>query len=593
MKIWTLIDIKVNTSGVPLSNLTAKLQGSSHHGYYSGRGGSYRFEAGSYGHEKLAEFIPFLVKLPKAKAVVVLDTEDKALLIRTLKNCIVETVKGQKQEQLHFLPLCWYMAAVPFYHGHTELEKYPENGVEVYVNGEPYSFSSVCKGCSHYLNKSVGICKPLHSSCQAATYPLNPHDMLSEKKAEKLLQWFQDNPMDLKAMKALPGYEYKIFGQLSTHDSFEAATFDTITTDEDEHKKVFDERSKRSTLAAETQRLQRFSHKDCINCRAGRGSVKYCKGPYSDQDMQWLADECEPWMFHVLGMSGKAQDVRKEFSAFKGTRLTDHHAVCAEITTNNMLGTNTRLDGAKSVCMARCGKHVIDYYWLSYEKFCELWKTKPISTWEDLQKFRPGSLVSKTGWPIPDYIKATVYCLWKGCLHQIYSRSGWGGTTYYITDVDCSGELVLRYQTTRGLTASRHIGSFTDLRHHDKMSEGQSFALSEERVRDNEMLNFYVIDKRINMYNEEWREILAAHPEWLKKRNSKGLIKPFPPPEEIYNLLTELRKSKGKQVDSMRGYKPRKKRTCKLALLAPAMEYAKKHELEEEVQQGELVGANS
>ena len=468
MIYWTLA--KISARSAHDSSLTVNVQGGGgSDGYHCRSRGLLSFEASEYQAKEYMPYIPFLVKLPKSHVVVVLDNENKDLLVQTLQNCIVETYDGEKQSQFHFIPLSWYMAAVPFYRRVRELEKYPENGLEAYVNGKLQPFLEVCKGCPCYLDKSVGICKPLHPSCRAANYPFNPKAMVGNKM-DDLLKWFDGHPMRVDALRKLPGYEYKVFGQLSVSDAFERSTFDTITTDLKEHQEIFETRSERSLKAAETQRLQRFSHKDCINCQAARASVQYCKGPYYEEDMLWLADACEPWMFHVMSESGKSKDCRKILKGFGNTRIANHRAVCAEEASDNDRSTGLGLTGKRAVRLVRTGKTIVEYFYLSYEEYCRIWELKPVNSWDDISNFKPEDLVAKTGWPIPPYIKATIYCLYKGFLEKIYSRSGWGNTRYDISGVEIYHHGVkLEYQTNRGWNNSRHIHSLTDLRHHEQL----------------------------------------------------------------------------------------------------------------------------
>lgn len=451
--------------------------------------------------------------MPKNMVVVLgnKDAGERAELLRGVKNCVVSEFAGDLTDsQLHLWPLDYWPYVQQFYYG-SSFESMPLAGPEMWIDGAKVDFDNMCRACPHYVQQALGMCRPCTTTCTL------DKDLFTVKRPA---EWLAKHPLDVAYLKSQKVFKYEEFSKLSVQDVFERADFDTITNDADEWGKLSAVRSERSELAAATTRHRKHVCKDCLIgkyswCSSSGGQG--CKeGPFIAEDYKGVAAKCEPWMFWALDLSTRdGTDMREVVLGWRGDRIANHHVVGA---TKNGVNPHSFANDGMTVRVAKEGRRTLEFDHVPLRAICAHMGIPAKTTWKDIRNFKPGDLVAKLGWPIPEYALALAYLLYQGNIRTYRGTHGWGGGSWLeLSSISASfgGRLTLHFRTSSGASDHSSVESLQDCFELDHA--GRNFTvMTKARNAENEQLKTYVHEDRLPLSLGRWRQLLTIHPNWRR-----------------------------------------------------------------------------
>lgn len=522
MKVWSLLDLHVNHNRYGLS-LRGRRRGSDHD------------------YNTKSEQILAMAALPARMAVVLEGEADAERIGAALQNCIVirppQGIADGLERQLHFLPLNLWPGILAWYRDRSswkeiELKDVPIEAPCIYIEGQPFDFDAVCKACPFYMEKSLDLCRPLHSSCRLEQAPF-----FSKEPNEKLLGWLKAHPMRTDAMPA--DFTFKEARKISDRDSFEKLSCASLTGSEEKWHELHADRSERSKTAALTQRYTKFICKGCLRSNingsfcSSRGGQDCKSGPYVESDFKHWAEACEPWMVHALALGQESFDARKDIISWKNGRTKAYSIVCARSRTNVDFTAKSPWSNAKRwVDVCKECRHYFSVQPMPYELACERLGEKPVESWRDL------SWRGKKLWfmrePIPGFVKALAYLLYMGAGRSGGRSSGWGGGGHYtLCEIrpdsrwgggEDSHEFTLKYRTYHDSTTRNTVRKIEDLFHMSRV-EFSAANFSKERVMENAELKRMVCEQHVNIDGQRWRKLhREAHGNPLEAKALRKML---------------------------------------------------------------------
>ena len=465
-------------------------------------------------------------------------------VVGLVKNCIAMPYKGEEVEvQHHLYSLEWapvvnwlYMMAknngsVPRRADHLPPDL--PDALAMYVDGKPLNTLEMCKSCTFFLDKTMGLCKPLHTSCQKEGFPPLTWDFIQSNGTRT--EWLDKHKTDFDAMKELD-IPYKKVSTMMIHDSFEIASFDTISVNEDKWEELRKERSDRSVTASRTKRIRKSMCEGCAvkhqRCKeyeicSSNGGVDYngalCKGPIYGEDHEYaLAKRCKPWMMHALGLTLHSRnfDGKKFVPEWRGSRIKQFEilgpiALGSYSSSSKSIKSNIECEG-KGVLVAKIGISIMDQQVVGYKQLCDWLGVKPVTKWEHLTKyFKPASLVAMSGLPLAAHFMATAYVLSKGASKNY--RPNYARVFRDLCKIEISdGTISLRYSLPRYYGELFNISNLEDVYAMPGGHKSGTSDFSAYRQRENELYRAWAVDVGIHMGTDVWRALFKEHhSDWM------------------------------------------------------------------------------
>jgi len=540
-----------------------------------------------------------LIASLNARMVILLSDDERAVseMTHALRNCLVLGRDGELDEavkgHVYFLPLHLHMLATAWASGNGRrigrIRDLPEDGVEAWVNGIRYPFAQACKQCHRVIDKTLGMCRPMHISCggmrsfpfsalfkpefkpdpeiieRIADEPCGAEERqrihqaraderrrayeAAEEYMESARRWYDEHGMRIDSLdRHLPDklYKYRPATEICVRDPFEQVSLSGLTDDEASLEKQARIRSERARTAAVTRRYDKYICEGCIHREHGydychkRGGANCGTGPFYQDDYQYLADECEPWELWGLEITNHRVDARS--CAELDVRIAGKIWEKARTTSYSIAGP-TRRGAFRGIRMVKLLARSADHMSTSIEDAARvvgeaLGRAVDVCwSWDNVRRCCP-TLVELYGWPLPDWVKAAARVL---ATEKYLSKttSNWSQTSYPLSGVSLNrGSIMLRFDMSDGYTAETvYISSLWDLRN---LSSSISLEQTRRRAMESRLLKELVLEHKVPLPGTCFREIASRHPEWVDEP---------PEPKTWKRVINKARKAAGQGKD--------------------------------------------
>jgi hypothetical protein len=462
---------------------------------------------------------------------------DKERVVQALSNCIVQ--EGEKEGQLYFLPLNLWPAVVALFiaksgrYNDPKLESYPLDGVELYVEGQRFAFADNCKACPSYMEKSLNLCRPLHVTCASLATPFS-----LAGSEETRLAWLKEHPLLEDRMPS--DIPFKEASKLSTAGAFERLTLSGLSNEPAVWEEMFKKRSQISTDAAATCRHKDFA---CVGCMRGTKYTQWCsshggggckEGPYREEDYKHWSSSCEPWMAHVLLLSGHGYDMRKDVPSWRGS-------ISGGFEVGYPVGESVNARKTEKGRFVRCFKirgYSLEGATLPYSKVCERLGIKAVQTWTELHKTNSanGTVPEDDG-----VSRSLAYLLAAKSGGTFRQRFGYGWTDYYLYGAQRNHKgWRLSYRSDRGRSNYINVETLNDL-FSLRQVDYEMARPTELRRRENTLLKKLIHEHRVPIGAKRWQAL------FLKKYRQVD-----PDPKELKRLVNSERRAARKRLIAAR-----------------------------------------
>jgi hypothetical protein len=369
------------------------------------------------------------------------------------------------------------------------------------------------------MDKALNLCRPLHKDCQLSKFMYGPPS--SEK-----LAWASAHPLCIKNMPQ--DIAFKRMKDVSAASYFEPTNVDSITEDPEEWGRLHKERSDNSGVAAASRRHARA----CSGCLCDlsdqgnwcwRRGGKNCGGPYYKEDFRHWSDACEPWMMHVLTLSGQGYDMREDVPKWTGSHRGGF-----------IVGYPLRKDSGgekgRFVCVFKLREYELSWATLPYKQVCKRLKVKTVQTWKDIA----GD--GKIDWRKNHTLRSLAFLLASGSVRSHSQRVHFGWCDYHLYKVSLDrgcGNAEVHFRSDRARIYPISVDKVSDLFRLSGI-RFDSAKFSKKRVAENAGYKALLHEHRVLLPVQRWRELYAR---------SKGNP---PTPQEIRKMLARERRKAAK-----------------------------------------------
>lgn len=477
---------------------------------------------------------------PDEDMVVVLRPDlpgDIDLVGKAVKNCWIvyyqpvynawSEERDTAEPQLHVFPLSMWTAYEQWYtrdpagkKDWNDLDKdeekkgipeipHPRSAeVHVFINGAKVDLDGICGSCHFRLERTLGLCRPLHPACKGEMpQPLRIADLLTPEVFGR---------MDLDAM---PQDLFRKPHQLCDKPAMHPVGFSELTSDAMRLGRYAVQRAEQAIVASATRTTQKYICKGCLQeCKPDRTCHRFggCKeGPRYEEDMYYAAELARPFMAHVAMLSGKRLDARPLVEMWTRDRIDKHTVICAledqaEVLTayydptapgdpldSTIAGLHTRKKKPEEirdgVGMLKQLKRGTEMRLISYEQLCGALKVEPIRTWEEFNNRYE---------PLQPFVRATLHHLYSWELYRWNDASN-----VRLRDVGLYGnEVMLYYMEWDGNTRTEVISNWIDLY---KRLSYDTHTFDNERKQENASIRRLIIDEKIKLSALNIRKLFA------------------------------------------------------------------------------------